>query len=42
MVQLLLNYGADPQITNDGGKAAIDIALARGHTDVAAWLASGP
>jgi ankyrin repeat protein len=40
LADLLLSQGADPSLTNDDGKSAIDLALEKGHADFANWLAS--
>jgi ankyrin repeat protein len=44
MVRALLDAGADPTLTDEGGKTSIEIARAEGHTDVAELLdaAAGP
>jgi ankyrin repeat protein len=40
LAELLLKHGADPTLTSDDGKNAIDLARAKGHTDFADWLES--
>jgi ankyrin repeat protein len=35
MVDLLLERGADPALTNDQGKTAADVAREHGHTELA-------
>jgi len=36
----LLKHGADPTLTSDDGKSAIDLAREKGHGEFADWLAS--
>jgi ankyrin repeat protein len=40
LAELLLSHGADPTLTSDDGKSAIDLAREKGHTEFADWLAS--
>lgn len=40
LAELLLKHGADPTLTSDDGKNAIDLAREKGHTDFADWLAT--
>jgi len=40
LADLLLSHGADPSLTSDDGKSAIDLAHEKGHEDFANWLAS--
>ena len=40
LAELLLSYGADPALTADDGKSAIDVARAKGHTEFADWLST--
>ena len=40
LAELLLKHGADPTLTSDDGKNAIDLARARGHAEFADWLAA--
>jgi len=38
LAELLLRHGADPSLTNDDGKSAIDLAREKGHAEFADWL----
>ena len=38
LVRALLKAGADPQATNDAGTTGADLAIERGHHDLAAEL----
>jgi ankyrin repeat protein len=38
LAELLLAHGADPRLTTDAGKNAIDLARDKSHSDFAAWL----
>ena len=40
LAELLLAHGADPSLTNDDGKSAIDFAREKGHPEFADWLAA--
>ncbi|HUQ89363.1 MAG TPA: ankyrin repeat domain-containing protein [Vicinamibacterales bacterium] len=40
LAELLLQHGADPTLTSDEGKNAIDLARAKGHVEFADWLAT--
>jgi len=40
LAELLLAHGADPQLTSDDGKSAIDLAREKGHAEFADWLAT--
>ena len=40
LAELLLAHGADPALTNDDGKSAIDFARDKGHAEFADWLAT--
>ena len=40
LAELLLAHGADPTLTSDDGKSAIDLAREKGHTEFADWLAT--
>ncbi len=40
LAELLLKHGADPTLTSDDGKNAIDRARDKGHADFADWLAT--
>lgn len=40
LAELLLAHGADPTLTNDDGKSAIDVARDKGHVEFADWLAA--
>jgi ankyrin repeat protein len=40
LAELLLASGADPALTSDDGKSAIDLARDKGHGEFADWLAS--
>lgn len=40
LAELLIAHGADPTLTADDGKNAIDIARAKGHAEFADWLAT--
>jgi ankyrin repeat protein len=40
LAELLLAHGADPALTNDDGKSAIDVARDKGHAEFADWLAT--
>jgi ankyrin repeat protein len=40
LADLLIARGADPTLTSDDGKNAIDYARAKGHADFADWLAT--
>jgi uncharacterized protein len=40
LAELLLKHGADPTLTSDDGKNAIDLARAKGHAEFADWLAT--
>jgi ankyrin repeat protein len=40
LAELLLKHGADPSLTSDEGKSAIDLAREKGHSEFAEWLAS--
>jgi ankyrin repeat protein len=40
LAELLLAHGADPSLTTDDGKSAIDLAREKGHTEFAEWLAT--
>ena len=40
LAELLLAHGADPALTNDDGKSAIDFAREKGHAEFADWLAT--
>ena len=40
LAELLIANGADPMLTNDEGKTAIDLAREKGHTEFANWLAA--
>ena len=40
LAELLLKHGADPALTTDDGKSAIDLAREKGHTEFADWLAT--
>jgi ankyrin repeat protein len=40
LAELLLKHGADPTLTSDDGKNAIDLARAKGHAEFADWLAA--
>ena len=41
VLRMLLDRGADPRLTTDDGKTAIDIARERGHAEAAALLSAG-
>lgn len=41
-VELLLRYGADSTLRDNNGMSAADYAVARGHTQIAQWLARPP
>jgi ankyrin repeat protein len=38
LAELLLRHGADPSLTNDDGKSAIDLAREKGQAEFADWL----
>jgi ankyrin repeat protein len=38
LAELLISHGADPSLTNDEGKSAIDLARDKGHAEFADWL----
>jgi len=38
LAELLLAHGADPSLTSDDGKSAIDLAREKGHGEFADWL----
>jgi ankyrin repeat protein len=38
LAELLLRHGADPLLTNDDGRSAIDLAREKGHAEFADWL----
>ncbi len=38
MAELLVRHGANPRLANEAGKSSIDLALEKGHPDLAAWL----
>jgi uncharacterized protein len=40
LAELLLKHGADPSLTSDNGKSAIDLARDRGHAEFADWLST--
>jgi len=40
LAELLLKHGADPTLTSDDGKSAIDLAREKGHADFGDWLAT--
>ena len=40
LAELLLKHGADPALTSDDGKSAIDLARDKGHAEFADWLAT--
>ena len=40
LAELLLKHGADPTLTSDDGKSAIDLAREKGHAEFAEWLAT--
>ena len=40
LAELLLKHGADPTLTSEDGKSAIDLAREKGHADFAEWLAT--
>jgi len=40
LAELLLKHGADPKLTSDDGKNAIDLARDKGHSEFADWLAT--
>lgn len=40
LAELLLSHGADPALTSDDGKSAIDLAREKGHAEFAEWLAT--
>ena len=40
LAELLLKHGADPTLTSDDGKSAIDLARDKGHAEFADWLAT--
>jgi len=40
LAELLLAHGADPSLTSDDGKSAIDLAREKGHAEFADWLAT--
>jgi len=40
LAELLLAHGADPSLTSDDGKSAIDLARDKGHAEFADWLAT--
>ena len=40
LAELLLKHGADPTLTSDEGKSAIDLAREKGHSEFAEWLAT--
>src|SRR6478736_5027490 len=40
LAELLIAHGADPSLTSDDGKSAIDLAREKGHTEFADWLAT--
>jgi ankyrin repeat protein len=40
LAELLLAHGADPTLTSDDGKSAIDLAREKGHAEFAEWLAN--
>ncbi|MBY0497172.1 MAG: ankyrin repeat domain-containing protein [Cyanobacteria bacterium] len=40
LAELLLTHGADPTLTSDDGKSAIDLAREKGHAEFADWLAT--
>ena len=43
LADLLIAHGADPTLTSDDGKSAIDLARDKGHAEFADWLATqGP
>lgn len=40
LAELLLAHGADPALTADNGKSAIDMARDKGHAEFADWLSA--
>jgi ankyrin repeat protein len=40
MAELLISRGARPDIKDDKGKTAADLARERGHAEIATWLES--
>jgi len=40
LAELLIAHGADPTLTGDDGKSAIDLAREKGHAEFADWLAT--
>ena len=40
LAELLLKHGADPSLTSDDGKSAIDLAREKGHGEFADWLST--
>lgn len=40
LAELLLAHGADPTLTSDDGKSAVDLAREKGHGEFADWLAN--
>lgn len=38
MAELLVRHGANPTLANEAGKTSIDLAIEKGHADLAAWL----
>jgi ankyrin repeat protein len=40
LAELLIAHGADPSLTTDDGKSAIDLAREKGHAEFADWLAT--
>jgi ankyrin repeat protein len=42
VVRLLLQHGANAQLQNEEGETPLQVALARGHRDVAQLLSAAP
>jgi ankyrin repeat protein len=42
LVEMLLEFGADPHRKSDAGKTAAEFARERGHAEIADWLESQP
>jgi ankyrin repeat protein len=40
LAELLMKHGADPSLTSDDGKSALDLARDKGHVEFAEWLAT--
>lgn len=40
LAELLIAHGADPTLTTDDGRSAIDLAREKGHAEFADWLAT--